>query len=873
MPIRFDETFTRRWRGPADVFGDPNVERQYPPDLEVEPVHLDIDLSVDVAGRTAAGCVTTSVIGRRNGATTLQLNAVDFTDLAVADADGAHLSWRYDGARLSIHWQEPFLVGEERRLQVCYRVTRPSAGLYFSQPDDAYPDAPWYAATDHETERARHWLPCVDLPNVRTTLDLRLRADSRFTILANGVRVSEIDHNDGAKTTHWQLTQRCPSYLICFAIGELVVADDGEFVDATRPDAPRALPVAYFCSPQHSPADLLRTFGRTKAMLAWMTRKLGMAFPFPKYYQFALPGITGAMENISLVSWDEKYVLDESLHTELGWLIDQVNVHEMAHSYFGDAVVCRDFAHAWLKESWATYVEQLWREDEYSADEALYVYYRHASDYFDEADNQYKRPIVTRQFRSSWDMYDGHLYPGGACRLHTLRCELGDEVFWKAVRDYLQRYAGKVVETDDFRLVMEEHSGCSLGRFFDQWFHSPGYPDLKVTFTYNGERKEGVFEIEQQQVDGEKQIPVFVLTTDVSWQDDAGDHLRQVRVDQRRQVVIVSMTSEPTQVRFDPLSKALHKLSFNPGDPLLRRQLSQAPDVIGRILAGRELAKTGKRVNIEAVVEAYRREPFWGVRRELAGALGEAGSEAAVAGLAELVTTENDPMVMPALMRAAGKYRDARLAAALTERLRAGLPDLARQAAYTALGAQRGLADVELLAAASRQPSANGFAQAGALAGLAATRRPAALENLLQSVYYGTTAFYARSQAVSALADLGQGQERGGREQVIDKLSDLLRDPHRGVQAAAASGLATVKAVEASAAMESYARSLAHQERVAVERTLASLRSEDKLDGSALKKQVDDLTDKVRKLEDQVQRLLARVEPSGESAGESTTGG
>ena len=69
------------------------------------------------------------------------------------------------------------------------------------------------------------------------------------------------------------------------------------------------------------------------------------------------------MENISLVSWDERFVIDERLASEWTYLLDAVNVHEMAHSYFGDAVVCRDFAHAWLKESWATYIEQVWRED------------------------------------------------------------------------------------------------------------------------------------------------------------------------------------------------------------------------------------------------------------------------------------------------------------------------------------------------------------------------------------------------------------------------------------------------------------------------------------------------------------------------------
>jgi aminopeptidase N len=162
------------------------------------------------------------------------------------------------------------------------------------------------------------------------------------------------------------------------------------------------------------------------------------------------------MENISLVVWDDGAVMDETLAREWTRRIDETNVHEMAHSYFGDAVVCRDYAHAWLKESWATYMEQVWFEDTAGRDEQLYQYYRDAQGYLAEADGRYKRPLVTREFSSSWDMYDAHLYPGGACRLHTLRAEIGDGPFWTAVRDYLRRYAGEVVETEDFRKVMEQ---------------------------------------------------------------------------------------------------------------------------------------------------------------------------------------------------------------------------------------------------------------------------------------------------------------------------------------------------------------------------------------------------------------------------------
>ena len=155
---------------------------QYPPDLDLEPLHLAIDLSLDLAQRRAEGAVTTRIVARREGAQAITFHAVDLAIAAVRDAGEQPLTWRADGRELTVRWQTPFAAGEERSVVVTYAVEQPTAGLYFSQPDAAYPDAPWYAVTDHETERARHWLPCLDLPNVRTTLDIRLRAAERFVM-------------------------------------------------------------------------------------------------------------------------------------------------------------------------------------------------------------------------------------------------------------------------------------------------------------------------------------------------------------------------------------------------------------------------------------------------------------------------------------------------------------------------------------------------------------------------------------------------------------------------------------------------------------------------------------------------------------------
>ena len=147
----FDSRFAFfRSRAYTDDFSDPNVEQHYPPDLELEPVHLDIDLMIDIASSTASGTVTTTVQARSDGPTKLKLDAVYFEDITASDADGNGLTWHYDGSRLVVNWERPFTAGEQRRVAVAYRVVEPAAGLYFSQPNEAYPDQPWYASSDHE---------------------------------------------------------------------------------------------------------------------------------------------------------------------------------------------------------------------------------------------------------------------------------------------------------------------------------------------------------------------------------------------------------------------------------------------------------------------------------------------------------------------------------------------------------------------------------------------------------------------------------------------------------------------------------------------------------------------------------------------------
>ena len=461
-------------------------------------------------------------------------------------------------------------------------------------------------------------------------------------------------------------------------------------------------------------------------------------------------------------------------------------------------------------------------------------------------------------------MYDRHLYPGGACRLHTLRRELGDQTFWAAVQDYLKRYSGQVVETDDFRHVLEEHSGRALGKFFDQWFHSKGYPDIKVSFKYDEKQKQGLFEVEQQQVDAENGIPAFELVTDLGWTVAGETKEMPIKLSEAKHIFVIPMEAAPEQVRFDPGSKILHKLTFNPGDPMLRKQLREAKDVIGRILAAHELAKSGKRANIQAVVDAYAGEPFWGARIEFAKALSKAASETAIAGLAQIVAQEGDAAVLPYVMEAAAEYRDLRIRDAVAGRLSGDLAPYARQKAFQAMGAQRKEADWDVLLQGSQESGYHGIAQSGAFRALAASRRPEATGILLDQVDYGKQSNRVRPAIAGGLGDIGKGLEKAERERVVETLQDLLRDPQMKVQYSAVFGLLEMQAAEAIPALWAYSNGQSEQFKVLIEKFISLLKGQDKSDGSALKKQVEELNKKVRVLADQLQRLEAQLSAKNE---------
>ncbi len=822
-------------------FATPSALPHHSPDLPLLPQDLDLSVSFDWSSKTVTGEMGVTLLATRDGARSLSLDAVDFATIEALDEDGAGITTRYDGRHLDVSWPEGSPRGSTRRLRVRWTVSQPVTGLVWAPVGTAD-----FVASDHESERARHWLPVIDHPAVRTQVTWRLRAPADMEALGNGAWVSTTDHGDGTKTTVWRLSERCPSYLLCLAVGHF-----------TRVDLPahegfgKRVPIALFASSNHTPDTLVRTWEKTTAMMDWMTAKLDAPFPFPKYFQFAVPGIGGAMENISLTSWDDVFLFESAQEATWRLRADAVNLHEMAHSYFGDSLVVRDFSHVWLKESWASYMESCWVEDHLGRNEQLRYLSEESRDYRKEAADRYVRPIVTRRFDSSWDMYDQHLYPGGAYRLHMLRRLIGDEAFWRGVRAYVARHTGALVETDDFRRAMEEASGRSLTRFFELWFHQPGHPIVKASWSWDATKHHGTLGIEQTQVDEKKGIGLFEFAVPVWFEHQDGSWTKgEVRIDRARHEATYKWPDAPLQVLLDPEGDVLATWDFSPGRELSLRALQHGPTPNSRAQAAGALARSGQRAAIAALDEARRTEPFWGVRIEIARALGESATAQAMEILARWLVEESDERLILVLADACSGLRDEAVAAALVEALRKAFSSFTRAGLSKALGAQRGDAVVPALAAELDKERASfwGHSERGALWGLGESRSEKAAPILLAAAT-SPRRRQERMAAIDGLGSLARWLPAAKKGPIQDTLGDLLRDPDYGTRQAAARALCAA-GEPPIAAIERMLRTLADQEVPRLRKAIAAARST--AEGAPvekLQKRVEELEEKVRKLQ------------------------
>jgi aminopeptidase N len=819
----------------------PNADTHFAPSLSIEPHHLTLHLRVDIEKKHLAAKLSYDVHIHRHDET-LTLNAVDL-DIHSVTCAGHEIIWEYDGEHIDIRWNNAS-DNTDARIDIEYTVQSPICGANFGSN---------YMGTDHETSRARYWLPCIDHSASRTSIDLFVTHHSEHTCLGPGTHIHSNLKEEGWSETHWKFEGLCPVYLFCILVGDLNKWDGGEW---------NGKPIAAFAPKPISVEDIERAFSPTAALLDFMTEKLG-PLPWSKYYQFAMPDIGGAMENISLVSWDSFWVFDEQMHSEWGELLDQINLHELAHTWFGDLIVCRDYAHVWLKESWATYMEAVWFEGTSSTERFEYELLNKRERYFSEVRTRYSRPIMTRTFDTPWQMYDLHLYPGGAVRLHMLRKKMGDDRFWNAVREYIQTYAYKTVETDDFRKMMEKHAHQSLAEFFEQWFFRAGHPFLSVTHKYDSKTKTLVLSAKQSikgAAKGEEKN-YFVFPLEISVQDAQSQwHTHSLEITGENQHITLTLPKSPRQIVIDPHAQSVMDFSFKPGVSMLEKTLVDCPHVNARIHAYRTLINDGKRISLTKVKAALENEPFFAVRTEVAKSLAKSKHPMAKQILSARLHTEKEPRVLADIASACGSHWDKEIAQSLSSFLsQSNIPYRAHANALVALAKQKDFCVEEHIYRAVDDQGWWGFIRKNAAMALGHRKTKKAADKLMSMAKDTSERSHVRADAFIGLAQCAKYFTDQDKAEILAIIHNAVQDPIYRVRLNAARALGVLGDASSISVINQSKSLFAGQDEPVLNRIIQKIRDHQKSDPTKeLQGRIDKLEKTIATLQDNIEKLQSR---------------
>ncbi|MEJ2236065.1 MAG: M1 family metallopeptidase [Syntrophobacterales bacterium] len=422
----------------ADNFLLPDAKPHWNPSRDMMLSHVYLDLVVEVEARKLKGTARISFTSIKKDLKSIFLDARELRIDRVTGDDGQALQFKQSDRGIRIHLAGPVGRGQSSTVSIDYGVENPRLGLYFTGPDEHYPDKLWQVWSQGQDEDNKYWFPCVDHPREKVTSEIRAKVDKPYVVVSNGELKEKHEDDDGRLAYHWSMEKPHSIYLISLAIGAYIELTD-HFED---------IPLSFYV-PEGREEEGYRSFDKTADIIGYFSEKTGIRYPYRQYSQVvAQDFIFGGMENTTATTLTEMTLHDERAHRD--FTSEHLVAHELAHQWFGDLVTSKSWSHSWLHEGFATYFDLLYTEHAEGEDEFYYRLLENRETYFEEHDSKYRRSIITNVYSQPIDLFDMHLYPGSAARLHMLRRILGEEEWWEIITLFLKEHRDSVVETVDF---------------------------------------------------------------------------------------------------------------------------------------------------------------------------------------------------------------------------------------------------------------------------------------------------------------------------------------------------------------------------------------------------------------------------------------
>jgi aminopeptidase N len=439
-----------------------------------------------------------------------------------------NIKWNHTGDRLTVYFKSTVRKNDTASLVVNYYGI-PSDGLIISE--NKFGDRVFFS--DNWPDRAHNYIPCIDHPYDKASVDFIITAPGRYSIVANGICIGKSDAGNGRQTTHWSEPEPLPVKVMAFGAAPFSIAYAGIV---------NGIPVTTWVFPQNG-AEGFSDYAVAVKPLQYFMDLIG-AYPYEKLANVQSKTIYGGMENASCIFYSENSVTGKGK-------AEPLMAHEIAHQWFGDCVTEADWHHIWLSEGFATYLTSMYIESAYGEEKfrtAMASARERVIDYSLKND----KPVIDTTVNKLMTLLNVNSYQKGAWVLHMLRNETGDSIFINGIRLYYKRFHNLNALTDDFMKVMEEVSGRDLTSFFKQWLRTSGQPELKIW--YKKGRRRGTIDIYLEQ----EQSNLFEFNIELLLKYSSSENKLKVPVKERTTRITVKTREEPVIIP-DPEVKLLFR--------------------------------------------------------------------------------------------------------------------------------------------------------------------------------------------------------------------------------------------------------------------------------------------------------------------------
>ena len=388
------------------------------------------------------------------------------------------------------------------------------------------------------------WYPCID---GLTTFHVTTVTPSGYEVVMEGTRVLR-EEEKGVTLTSWDFP---------YPVGGIYLVG-GKYI--INEDTHNNITIYTYFFPEDT--GLSQSYiDYSKKYLELYERLFGK-YPFRKF---------AVVENILPTGFGmPSYTLLGQTVLRLPFMVKTSLGHEIAHNWWGNYVYPDYKAGNW-SEGLTTYVaDYLYDEMEGKGTSNRNQLLR---DYTIFTDHTNEYPL-TRFVRRENPADRAIGYGKGAYVFHMLRVMLGEDVFYKGLRDVIYGKGFKVATWNDFRHSFEKVSGKELRSFFRQWVEGAGAPQITL-----GEVRVGVSDEADYVIKAEiyQKGDPYEIYLPVSVETEKGSLLSYHWISKPLNTIEIQVSSRPMSIAIDPNYDVFRRLNQE-----------EIPATIGRFTGAKE---------------------------------------------------------------------------------------------------------------------------------------------------------------------------------------------------------------------------------------------------------------------------------------------